>query len=289
MLNRMHEHHTLANAYDVIIAGGGAAGLSAALTLGRARRRVLVIDSAEPRNRFAGHMHGVLGHDGLPPLELLAKGRRELENYGVTLTSGRVQGVADVVGGLQVTLADGTVEYTRSLLVASGIDDELPDLPGLAAHWGGAAFQCPYCHGWEVRDRRIGILATSDAAIHHALLLRQWTDKLTIFPVGTGGTDLVNRLSDRDAEAAEASDAHTRAQFLARGINLVTSPVDEVLSTEAELSVYVPMTAQCIQLMPSLSRRSPTHAMSSFIHSNFLRLTFPVLSPAPSSVPIPWD
>lgn len=225
MLASMHEHTTIADAYDVIVIGGGASGLSAALTLGRARRRVLVIDSAEPRNRFAGHMHGVLGHDGLPPLALLEGGREELSRYDVTVTGTTVTQVTDIVRGLRVTCGDGTVEYARSVIVASGIDDELPDVPGLADHWGDAAFQCPYCHGWEVRDRRIGVLATSETVVHHASLIRQWTDRLTVFAVGEEGTAVLDGLDDR-----------TRSRLQARGIRLVHSPVTGVLSTGGTLS-----------------------------------------------------
>lgn len=221
----MHQHTTIATAYDVIIVGGGAAGLSAALTLGRARRRVLVIDSAAPRNRFAGHMHGVLGHDGLPPLDLLEAGHRELERYDVTVTTGTVAQVGDIVRGLKVTCADGTVEYTRALLLAGGVDDELPDVPGLAEHWGDTVFQCPYCHGWEVRDRRIGVLATSGSIAHYGMLLRQWTDRLTVLPVGEAGT-----------AALRDMDGDTRARFAARGIRLTGSPVTEVLSSGGTLT-----------------------------------------------------
>ncbi len=209
-------------AHDIIIIGGGAAGLSAAELLGRARRDVLVIDSAAPRNRFAPNMHGVLGHDGLPPLELLEKGRAELERYGVKVTTGSIESVTEVVRGLKVTLADGTVEHARAVLVASGIDDILPDIPGLAEHWGDTVFQCPYCHGWEHRDQRIGVLASSPMLFQYAQLVRNWTDDLTVFVTGT---DVAAQLDDT-----------TRQRFDARDISVVTSPVVEVVSTDGALT-----------------------------------------------------
>ncbi|MGV0868905.1 FAD-dependent oxidoreductase [Corynebacterium kalidii] len=209
-------------AHDIIVIGGGAAGLSAAELLGRARRDVLVIDSAAPRNRFAPHMHGVLGHDGVPPLDLLDKGRAELDAYGVAVTTGSVESVTEIVRGLKVTCTDGTVAYARAVLVASGIDDTLPDIPGLAEHWGDAVFQCPYCHGWEHRDRRIGVLASSPMVFQYAQLVRNWTADLTVFVTGT---DVLTQLDDA-----------TRRRFDARGVSVVTSPVTETVSTDGTLT-----------------------------------------------------
>src|SRR5689334_4196645 len=147
--------------WDVIVVGGGAAGLSAALTLGRARRRVLVIDAGAPRNRFAAHAHGFLGHDGIDPAELLDRGRDEARAYGATIRLGAVERVEDADHGLAVTLAGGESLSTRALVVASGLTDVLPDIPGLAELWGKGVLHCPYCHGWEVREQRLGVLATS--------------------------------------------------------------------------------------------------------------------------------
>jgi choline dehydrogenase-like flavoprotein len=136
--------------WDVIIVGGGAAGLSAALTLGRASRRVLVVDAGEPRNRFASHMHGVLGHEGLDPADLLRRGREEASVYGVVFVSDLVVGIDEGDRGLSVQLAGGETIFARAVIVASGITDELPDVDGLAEHWGTGVLHCPYCHGWEV-------------------------------------------------------------------------------------------------------------------------------------------
>ena len=174
------------NSWDVIIAGGGAAGLSAALMLGRSRRRVLVIDAGSPRNRNASHMHGVLGLEGIPPAELLARGRAEVEGYGVELAQGTVEGVERERGGLRVATSDGAALTARALVVATGLTDELPDVPGLAERWGSTVLHCPYCHGWEVRDRRLGVLTTSPLSLHQAELIRQWSDRVVVFTAGLG-------------------------------------------------------------------------------------------------------
>ncbi|MEF3402198.1 NAD(P)/FAD-dependent oxidoreductase [Agromyces sp. CCNWLW203] len=205
--------------WDVIIVGGGSAGLSAALMLVRARRRVLVLDGGAPRNRFAAHMHGVLGRDGWSPMELLATGRAEVERYGGVVRSDEVAAVAPAVGasgerGFGVTLGTGEVHVARRLLVATGLRDELPAIPGLAGQWGRGAVVCPYCDGWEVRDRRIGVLATGPRSVHQVQLLRQWSPTVTFF------------LNDTDVAADDL------AGILARGIEVERRPVDRVLSDD---------------------------------------------------------
>ncbi|MBO4273856.1 FAD-dependent oxidoreductase [Microbispora triticiradicis] len=163
--------------YDVIVIGGGAAGLSGALALARARRPVLVVDDGRPRNAPASHVHNYLGREGTPPGELLAAGRAEVAAYGGEITDGRVARAArEDDGRFLVTLDDGRALRARRLLLATGLADELPDVPGLAGRWGRDVLHCPYCHGWEVRDRRIGVLATGPHAVHQACLWRQWTD-----------------------------------------------------------------------------------------------------------------
>lgn len=166
--------------YDVVIVGGGAAGLSGALMLGRARRSVLVVDSQQPRNAPAAHMHGFLSRDGTPPGQLLAIGRQEVAGYGGAVSTGRALSASRLSDGFAVELDNGHTVYARRLLVATGITDELPDLPGIAARWGRDVLHCPYCHGWEVRDQPIGVLATGQMSLHQVLLFRQWTDKLTL-------------------------------------------------------------------------------------------------------------
>ena len=174
--------------WDVIIVGGGSAGLSAALMLGRSRRRVLVVDGGEPRNRFAAHMHGVLGHDHSSPLDLLAAGRTELTRYDdVTVESGTVASATpldtDAIG-FEVVLESGERHTARRMLVATGLRDELPDIPGLAEQWGRTAALCPYCDGWEVRDRRIAVIATDASNTHQAQLMRQLSPRITFYPQG---------------------------------------------------------------------------------------------------------
>ena len=145
------------NTYDVVVIGGGAAGLSAALVLSRARRTVLVVDAGAPRNGPAAHMHGYLSRDGLPPGELLATGRNEVKSYGGDIIAGVATDLAsDGHGGFAVILADGQRFSARRLLVTTGLRDELPGIPGLAERWARDVLHCPYCHGHEVRDRRLG-------------------------------------------------------------------------------------------------------------------------------------
>ncbi|MFD3486466.1 NAD(P)/FAD-dependent oxidoreductase [Streptomyces sp. NPDC058665] len=209
---------------DAVVIGGGAAGLNGALMLARSRRSVVVIDSGAPRNAPAEGVHGLLGLEGVPPAELLRRGREEVRGYGGSVLSGEVVSAvpatpsADGDPRFTVTLADGGTLRARRLLVATGLRDVLPDVPGLARHWGRGVVHCPYCHGWEVRDEPIGVLATGPASVHHALLFRQLTDDLVYF---TRGTDL---------------DEETRARFAARGIRVVDAPVAAVESTESARS-----------------------------------------------------
>jgi thioredoxin reductase len=165
--------------YDVVIIGGGAAGLSGAVALARSRRSVLVVDAGQPRNAPADGVHNYLGREGTPPGKLLALGRAE---YGGKVVSGVVTAAQrEDDAGFRVTLADGREVSARRLLVATGLVDELPDLPGVAERWGRDVLHCPYCHGWEVRDQAIGILATGPMSVHQALLFRQLSDDVTFF------------------------------------------------------------------------------------------------------------
>ncbi|MFK4790774.1 NAD(P)/FAD-dependent oxidoreductase [Microbacterium sp. ZW T5_56] len=201
--------------WDALIIGAGAAGLSAAQALGRSLRATLVIDAGEPRNRFAAHMHNVLGHDGRSPAEIVSLGRAEAEAYGVEFRSGSVVAVRESDNGLArfvIELADGETIATRALIVATGVRDELPDIPGIAENWGGSVLHCPYCHGWEVRGRRLGVITTSPAGMHQARLVRQWSEDVTVFSAGLGELD-----------------ENTVRAFEARGVRLVAEPVVEVV------------------------------------------------------------
>ena len=197
---------------DVVVIGGGAAGLNGALMLARSRRSVVVIDSGTPRNAPAEGVHGLLGLDGIPPAELLRRGRDEVTGYGGRIVSGEVVAAVPSSEGFDITLADGDRLHARRVLVATGLRDVLPDVPGLAEHWGRGVVHCPYCHGWEVRDEPIGVLAIGPASVHHALLFRQLTDDLTYF---ANGTDL---------------DEDTRARFKQRGVEIVHGPVARIES-----------------------------------------------------------
>jgi thioredoxin reductase len=171
------------NRYDVVVIGGGAAGLSAGLVLARARRTVAVVDAGAPRNAPAAHMQGFLSRDGLPPQDLLTLGRDEVTSYGGTLIDGSVAAAtrrAD--SGFEVRLDTGSVLTARRLLVATGLHDVLPDIPGVRERWGRDLLHCPYCHGYEVRDQPLGVLGGTDDAVQHAQLIRQWSPDVVLFP-----------------------------------------------------------------------------------------------------------
>ncbi|MBP2216971.1 NAD(P)/FAD-dependent oxidoreductase [Arthrobacter sp. CAN_C5] len=168
--------------YDVVIIGGSAAGLSAALVLSRARRRVLVIDSGAPRNAPAPHLHGFLSADGMPPGELLSAGRAEVKGYGGEILEGTVTELIRCgPEGFQVLLAGGRRVSARRLLVATGLRDELPAVEGLTDRWARDVLHCPYCHGYEVRDQQLGVLGGSADAVRYAQIIRQWTHDLVLF------------------------------------------------------------------------------------------------------------
>ena len=194
--------------YDVLVVGGGAAGLSGALALGRARRSVLVVDAGEPRNAPAEHIHNYLGHDGTSPAELLSVGRAEVARYGVEVVTGTATAAERTTHGFAVRLGDGRQVQARRLLVTTGLVDELPAIPGVAEGWGHDVLHCPYCHGWEVRDRALGVLASNAHATHQALLFRQWSDDVTVF-----------------LHNGPAPSADEREQLDARGIRLVEGTV----------------------------------------------------------------
>ncbi|MEV7065590.1 NAD(P)/FAD-dependent oxidoreductase [Streptomyces collinus] len=166
--------------YAVVVVGGGAAGLSAALVLGRARHRTLVIDAGEPRNAPAAHMQGYLSRDGMPPAEFLAVGREEIARYGVELVRDRVVRV-EKGEDFTVVSAGGRSARARRLVVATGLKDELPAVPGVAERFGRDVLHCPFCHGWEVRDQPFGVLATSPASVHQALMVSQWSKDVRFF------------------------------------------------------------------------------------------------------------
>ncbi|MEV2211936.1 NAD(P)/FAD-dependent oxidoreductase [Streptomyces sp. NPDC050997] len=198
----MTEKHTekYGDTYEVVVVGGGAAGLSAALVLGRARRRTLVVDAGEPRNAPAAHMQGYLTRDGMSPADFLAKGREEIARYGVELVRDRAVDVTRD-GDFTVALAGGRTVRARRLVIATGLRDELPDVAGLAERFGRDVLHCPYCHGWEVRDQAFGVLATTPMSVHQALIVSQWSKDVTLFLHRTAEEEL----SDEDLRRLAAA------------------------------------------------------------------------------------
>jgi thioredoxin reductase len=206
------------NEYDVVIVGGGAAGLSAALILARARRKVLVIDSGAPRNAPAKHMHGFLSRDGLPPAEFLSLGRDEVESYGGEIIGGVVTELVPAgSSGFWVLLSNGRRISTRRLLVATGLRDELPPIPGLADRWARDVLHCPYCHGYEVRDQQLGVLAGSPETVRYAQIVRQWAKDVVLFVPAGFLTPL------------------QRAELLARAIGIVEGGITRILTEDDHL------------------------------------------------------
>ncbi|TPV50247.1 NAD(P)/FAD-dependent oxidoreductase [Pseudarthrobacter phenanthrenivorans] len=197
---------------DVLIIGGGAAGLSAAQMLGRCRRSVTVVDNGQPRNAPAQAVHGFLSRDGINPAELLAVGRAEARQYGAVIVRGTVLAAGgNLEQGFEVTLDDGTPLRGRRLLVATGLVDELPAIEGLPGRWGKDILHCPFCHGWEVQDQAIGVVGSGPWSVHQALLFRQWSSNITLF--------LNDKLVPADADAE---------QLAARGVKVVAGRVEAV-------------------------------------------------------------
>jgi thioredoxin reductase len=170
---------------DVIIVGGGFAGLAAALQLGRSRRKVTVLDTGLPRNRFAGHSHGLLGHDHKPPLDILAEARRQLARYPtVRLVNARADGVSGAIDDFSVLTGDGESLGARRLILSYGVADQMPEVPGFAEGWGASIVPCPYCDGFEVADRHWGLVWSGPQSHTYVRLYQDWTDTLTIFADG---------------------------------------------------------------------------------------------------------
>jgi thioredoxin reductase len=214
--------------YDVIVIGGGPAGLSGAVALGRALRSVLVIDSGSPRNAPAEGIHNYLTRDGMSPADFLAAGREEVRRYGGTVIDGEV---TDVSPSFDVTLADGNVHSGRRLLVTAGLVDLLPDIPGLAERWGTTVLHCPYCHGYEARGETIGVIATSPRATEQVRLWSQWSPDVLLLPaaeiaaVEDGGVRRTDGTFVARDRLVVASRLTARAQFLdALGLKTADHP-----------------------------------------------------------------
>lgn len=218
MLN-LNPQHRAGVRWDVAVIGGGAAGLSAALVLARSRRAVIVIDAGAPRNAPADGVHGFLTRDGISPAELLSIGRQEVECYGGQIVNGTAQAARHTDAGFEVTLSDGATLVARRLVVTTGLIDELPDIPGVRERWGKNVLHCPYCHGWEVRDRPIGVLASGPQAVHQALLFRQLTDDVIFF-----------------SHTGPALTAEQAEQLAARDIRIVPGVVESLVIADDRLA-----------------------------------------------------
>ncbi|ALE91417.1 thioredoxin reductase [Arthrobacter alpinus] len=251
MPGRTLEGHSIQQKADimteVIIIGGGAAGLSAALLLGRSRRSVLVIDAGAPRNAPAAGAHGFLTRDGVAPLELTRLGRADLEPYDVQIEHGEVVGAERTNEGFRISMEDSSVFEAPRILVTTGLVDELPDIPGLHEHWGKDLVHCPYCHGWEIQDQAIGVIGNGSFAVHQALLFRQWSANITLF------------LND--------SMQPTKEEFLqlsARGIPVFSSPVARIHSTDGAVS-SVELTDGSLHSVQALTVQSRVMAQAGFL------------------------
>jgi thioredoxin reductase len=172
--------------FDCVVLGGGVAGLAAAMVLGRARRRTLLLDRGRQSNRAAAHVGGLLGHDGTPPEELYERARAQVAAYdAVALRDAEAVDARAQGDGFAVVAGDGGGEVrARALVLATGMTYEVPDVPGFAELWGGAVFHCPFCHGWEVRDRPVVVYGAGEVADRQAALMAAWTDDVTVVDPG---------------------------------------------------------------------------------------------------------
>ncbi len=207
---------TQGDSYDVVIIGGGTAGLSAALLLGRSRRRVAVVDAGEPRNMRAEHIHGYLTRDGIPPARFLELAREEVRSYGVVFVDATAE---EVHPDRRVRLRDGRVLTARQVILAIGLKDVLPDVEGADALWGRGLFQCPYCHGWEYQDRALAVLGTGESSVQQTQLVRQFSSDVTLF------THRMGPLSDDDS-----------ASLASLGVKVVEGPVQALVAGSDSLT-----------------------------------------------------
>lgn len=209
--------------WDCVVIGGGAAGLSAALVLGRARMRTLVVDAGAQSNLAAHGIGGLLGFDGVPPAQLYARGRDEVTRYpSVEVLDGEVASVTAHEGGFTVGLAGGRAVEVRRVLLATGMRYELPSVTGLDQFWGGSVFHCPFCHGWEMREQPLGVIAQGERAVHMATLLSQWSDDVVV-------------LSNGPAEVSPAG----LEQLTARGIAVDERQIARVSGADGQLDTVV--------------------------------------------------
>ncbi|MEV0286368.1 MULTISPECIES: NAD(P)/FAD-dependent oxidoreductase [unclassified Kribbella] len=199
-------------AYDVAVVGGSVAGLQAALTIARARLRVVLFDDGHPRNRTAAHVHNYLGVGSPSPAELLAAGRQQLEQYGVEVRTARVSEISD---DFVVDPVEGPSVQARAIVLATGLRDELPDVPGVAEAWGRLVVACPHCHGWEVRDQplvQLGMRGLPDRSVERALLLSRWSDEVVLCTDG-------DELSDEQLARLHTAGVRVRGEKVEAVVN----------------------------------------------------------------------
>ncbi|BBX69576.1 NAD(P)/FAD-dependent oxidoreductase [Mycolicibacterium psychrotolerans] len=216
--------------WDCVVVGGGAAGLSAALVLGRARKRTLVVDAGAQSNRAAHGIGGLLGFDGVQPAELYARGRDELARYqSVQVRDGEVADVTAHEGGFTIAMSDGGSERTRRVLLATGMRYQAPAVPGLDAFWGRSVFHCPFCHGWEVRDQPLAVLAAGERGVHMASLLSGWSKDVVLLTDGPAGLADADRkhlaaagipVDERGVAGVSGADGELEAVVFADGTSL---------------------------------------------------------------------
>uniref|UniRef100_UPI003BA8C535 NAD(P)/FAD-dependent oxidoreductase n=1 Tax=Stappia sp. TaxID=1870903 RepID=UPI003BA8C535 len=236
--------------HDVIVVGGGYAGMAAALQLLRARRDVLVIDAGERRNRFADHSHGFLGFDGENPAAIAATARRQLEAYPtLSWVEDRVTGASGTQDDFTVTTAAGGRHTARRLILATGVADTLPDLPGLAERWGRSAFHCPYCHGYELDKGPVAVIATGQTSLHQGLFLPEWGPT----------TFFTNASIDLTGE--------NRAELAARGATVEDVPVERLEGTaDVILADGRRMTFAGIFVAPVTAPATPVGEILDLVH-----------------------
>lgn len=209
--------------HEVLIIGGGPAGLGAAMALGRLRRTALVCDDFRPRNQPAEHMHNFPGEEGLPPLEWRKKARRDVELYDtIRFFEGGVSAASRVAGGFEATLSSGRVLGFKKIILAHGILDRLPSIPGLKELWGKSVFHCPFCHGYESRGRRIGMIADGPQAMHLLPMLFGLSSDLILFANGKSQLDV-----------------EQRGMLRRRGVRLVEQPVERIAHESLRLQGVV--------------------------------------------------
>lgn len=230
--------------FDAIIVGGSYAGLSAAFQLARARRKVLVIDAGQRRNRFAATSHGFLGQDGRAPGDIVADARKQLAAYPtVEFVDDQVEAVGKTTNGFSARTASNGALETRRLILATGVADELPDVPGLRERWGRSVFHCPYCHGYELDQGQIGVLAVSDMSMHHAMMLPDW-GPTTLFLNG-----------------AFVPDADQFAQLQRRGVTIESEPVARIAGERADVELRDGRVIQLAGLF-TMSKISPASPLA---------------------------